>query len=80
MPYKIASNNYQNILNEVISLLVSYFIVQINDHRYEPEAREVMGAYIVNLIYFSWVSNLGIVVTVILLELRLKCRRKYYMK
>lgn len=50
MPYAVASNNYQNLLNEVISLLVSYFVVQINDQRYEPETKEVMGGYVVYLI------------------------------
>ena len=32
MPYEDKKNNYLNIFNEVLSVLVSYFIIVVNEH------------------------------------------------
>ena len=69
-PYEKASNNYLNIFNELVSLLISYLIVQISDLKYKPEILEKIGEYIVNTIYISWGVNFCIIVTIILLELK----------
>lgn len=46
-----------NIINEVISLLITYFIAQVNDLRYEPETKVIIGEIIVYLLYVCWSAN-----------------------
>ena len=78
-PYLDRFNNYLNLLNETVSLLVSYCIIQINDDRYTPDQKVILGDYIVNIIYFSWGMNFSIIAAAIVLELKDKIKH-YYLK
>ena len=46
--------NYINIYNEETILAISYFIMQINDVKCEPEQSELIGEIIVRIIYVYW--------------------------
>ena len=80
MPNLSKVQNYLNIFNESVSLIVSYLIIQINDLRYEPGQQTYMGELIVNIIYFSWACNLISIILVILVEIWHKLKVKYYTK
>ena len=42
-PYATKSDNYLNSFNGLISLLVSYLIVQLSDLKFNPETIEIIG-------------------------------------
>ena len=78
-PYAKALDNYLNIFNGLLSLVVAYLIVQLSDLKYDPETKEKIGEYIVNAIYLAWGINFCVNVSIILLELKNKIR-KFYLK
>ena len=78
-PYELRANNYLNIFNESISLLVSYFIASIVDVR-NVENQVTIGEYINRTIYFSWSCNICVIVYFIIKEVYGKLRKKYYRK
>ena len=79
-PYLSRTNNYLNIINESVSLIVSYFIIQVGDERYSPEQNQKMGNYIVFVIYSSWAINLVIIMITQLFILCRKFKVYYYKK
>ena len=79
MPYEMRANNYLNIFNESISLLVSYFITSIVDVR-NVEYQVTIGKFINNTIYFSWFCNILVIAYFIVKEVYEKLRKKYYHK
>ena len=78
MPYEEPYNNYLNIFNEFISLIVSYYICQINDLRYDPEVKNEIGLRTTETLYFSWASNFALIMFMILKHIYRKLRICYY--
>ena len=60
-PYCEKSVNYINILNEVISLWVSYFVLTINGLSQDGSDSVAMGDFIVLSIRTSWFLNILII-------------------
>lgn len=60
-PYELNSANKINILNEVISLWVSYLILCINGLSKDGQDSVAMGDFIVLSIYISWFLNIALV-------------------
>ena len=79
MPYELRANNYLNIFNESISLLVSYFIATIVDVK-NVEYQVTIGEFINKTIYFSWTCNILVIAYFIIKEVYEKLRKKYYHK
>ena len=79
-PYKDSQNNSLNIYNELVILVCSYFITQINDLRYDPEAAYRIGDFIKIILYFCWGTNLLIIIYIIFSILKLTARKYYYTK
>ena len=49
--------NYISIYNEMTILAISYFIMQVNDVKHEPEQSDLIGEIIVHLINVQWGIN-----------------------
>ena len=77
-PYKEKLNNNLNTFNSAISILVVYFIMQINGASYYIDQKILIGQLIGNTIYISWVCNGLIILSAAFLELRFKLRKRYY--
>ena len=78
MPYEETFNNYLNIFNECISLLISYYITQNNDLRYDPMVKNEIGQRIKETLYFSWSCNFIFIMFMVLRQVFQKLRRYYY--
>ena len=78
MPYELPSNNYLNIINECISLFISYYIMMNNDLRYDPSVKKEIGFRIRETLYFSWACNFIFIMYMILSDIWTKLRRYYY--
>ena len=76
-PYKERLNNNLNIFNSAISILVVYFIMQINGPSYYLEHKLLIGQFIGNTIYLSWIVNGIIILTAAFFELKHKILLKY---
>ena len=79
-PYKERSDNDIFVLNDLINLMCSYLIIQINDLRSEPPTSEHIGECIVVLLYFSWSCNSLIILYLFFKHAIRKARRYYFQK
>ena len=77
-PYKEDFNNNLNIFNESCSLIICYFILQMNGNSYTPEMQVAVGTILVQAIYTSWLCNGIIIGKAMFGELRRTCRKKCY--
>ena len=69
-PYKGKFDNYLNIFNELSSMLVVYFILQINGNSYFVDQKIFIGLIVVRGIYISAFCNLIVIIAVALFETR----------
>ena len=78
MPYEEPSNNLLNVFNECISLLISYYIAQNNDSKYDPIVKNEIGLRIQETLYFSWSCNFIFIMFMILRDIYQSLRKFYY--
>jgi len=67
-PFDSKLMNFLSLFNEASALVISYFIAQINDMKYDPKTAVVIGDYIIYSIYTSWAINGLIIFSVALNE------------
>lgn len=80
MPYKKPFNNYLNIMNELASLTVSYFILMINGLSQDPDEGVMMAEFINYTLFASWSMNLLLILSVLVKEIKYKARKWYFKK
>ena len=60
-PYDKPELNFLNIFNELIGLIVSYIILQMQDKYYDPDSHYEIGEYCVYVFYVSGATNTVII-------------------
>ena len=78
-PFKERRTNNISVFNELINLMCAYWLMQINDVRYEPPTVYHIGEWIVVFLYFSWSSN-ALSIIYFVLKLLIRKARRYYLQ
>jgi len=76
-PFENPLMNKIGLFNEVVALVISYLIAQINDLRYDPESAAQIGNILVYLIYGSWAVNGFVILGVATKEMYEKAKAYY---
>ena len=74
MPYDQASKNFVTIFNETFCLLSAYFILALQDLRFDPEKQWSIGEAVIHILYTAAVMNGLVIVVKILREVIVKIR------